>query len=230
MNMAETLRGLWRRWYILVPGLVLAVALAVGAWVVVKPTYTRSATELLIPSSGSYAPYTGNPFLNLEGLTGAADVLVGSLGADDVAGKLMDEYPGTKVIVARDPLNSGPALLFQVTASSDAESEEVLHRIVGETQPVLDDLQDAESIASEFRVKAISITFDAASKVDQKSRITVTVLVGIGVAILTILLTALVDGLTRRRLRAETESRVRVSTPSEPERKRPRRRWRVSQP
>lgn len=203
MNMADTARGLWRRWYILIPGLLVACALTVGAWLLVKPSYHRSATELLIPSSGSFAPNTGNPFLNLDGLNGAADVMVGSLGGDDVAGKIMGDYPNVKVAIGRDPANSGPALLYTVTASSDAESKTVLRLFVGKTDGVLDQLQNDQSIPEKYRVKAISITFDNVSTVDQKTRVTLTALVGIGVTILTILLTAAIDGLLRRRVRPD---------------------------
>lgn len=203
MNMADTARGLWRRWYILIPGLIVACALAVGAWVLVKPTYHRSATELLIPSSGSFAPNTGNPFLNLDGLNGAADVIVGSLAGDDVAGKLANDYPDAKVMVGRVPANSGPELLYTVTAPSDAEANTVLRLFVGQTAGVLDQLQNNQSIPTKYRVKVISITFDKVSTVDQKTRATLTALVGIGVAILTILMTAAIDGLIRRRVRPE---------------------------
>ncbi len=217
MNMTETLAGLWRRWYIVVPGLVLACAMAFGAWVVVKPSYERTATELLIPSSGSFAPNTGNPFLNLAGLNAAADVLVGSLSADDVAGKLMREHPSTKIVVARDLANSGPALLYTVTGDDDAELGRVLQVLVAQTGVILNRLQNDESIPSEFRMRAIPITFDTQGMIDQKGRATTTVLVGVGFAVFTILLAAIVDGLSRRRTVAPT-SPVR-----------PRRRWRAPQ-
>ena len=37
MNLADTLRGLWRRWYIVIPGLVLTILVAIAAWQVIKP-------------------------------------------------------------------------------------------------------------------------------------------------------------------------------------------------
>ena len=47
MTLVGTLRGLLRRWYVVVPGLVLAVAAAVGCYLTVAPQYERTATQLL---------------------------------------------------------------------------------------------------------------------------------------------------------------------------------------
>ncbi|MCU1447371.1 hypothetical protein [Cryobacterium sp.] len=37
MNLADTLRGLWRRWYIVVPGILIAAVLAVSVWTMIPP-------------------------------------------------------------------------------------------------------------------------------------------------------------------------------------------------
>ncbi len=199
MNLAEILRGLWRRWYILVPGIILACVVAVAGWLAVSSEYTRTATQLLIPSSGSFAPNTGNPFLNLGGLSQAADVLVDGLNADDVAGKIADENPGATVIVSRDWSNSGPSVLFTVTARSDGQAGEVLRDIVDQTAVVLNTLQDKENIKPDFRIKSLPITFDSTSKISDKKRMTVAAGGGIGVIVFVVLLAAIVDGVSRRR-------------------------------
>ena len=66
--------SLGRRWYITLPGLLLAGLLAFGAWYVVPPSYQRSASEFLVPGTGSL-PENANPFLYLSGLSQVADVL-----------------------------------------------------------------------------------------------------------------------------------------------------------
>ncbi|MFC8682197.1 hypothetical protein ACFT30_11800 [Microbacterium ureisolvens] len=212
MNLAETLLGLRRRWYIVVPGILLAVVLAAVTWFLVKPTYQTSATQLLIPSSGSFAPNTGNPFLNLGGLSQAADVLVGAMGADDVAGEIMDEHDGSTIVVARDWGNSGPSILFTVTARSESEATAVLREIVDQTEVVLDELQDDEGIEEDFRINTIPITFDANATIDQKSRMTTAAGVGAAVAIFAVLLAAVLDGLLRRRRAAVSDVAARRSS------------------
>ena len=86
------LGSLWRRWYITFPGLLVAGLLAVGAWFVVPPTYERSASEFLVPGSGSLPQNATNPFLYLNGLTQAADVLVRALGSNNVASEIPVSY------------------------------------------------------------------------------------------------------------------------------------------
>ena len=62
MNISESLRGLLRRWYITFPGLILAVAVGLGAWLFLPVTYERSATQLLLPGAGN-VPTKANPLL-----------------------------------------------------------------------------------------------------------------------------------------------------------------------
>lgn len=199
MNVAETLRGLARRWYIVVPGLVVAVALAVGAWMVVKPTYERSGSQLLVPGVGSFAPYTGNPFLNLAGLDQAVDVVVDVMNSDDVAGRIMEEHPGALVTVSRDPLSSGPTLLFTVTARSDADARQVLRLMIDQTATVVDQLQEKENIGAKYRIQVMQVAIDNHSTLSQKPRLKAAAGAGLGFGVFTVLLAALVDGLARAR-------------------------------
>ena len=95
MNFALTLSGLWRRWYIVFPGLIVAAAVAVGAWSVIPPGYERSATQLLIPGADSL-PEGANPYLFLGGLSPAADVLVRAIGAENVLNDVVEDHPGVR--------------------------------------------------------------------------------------------------------------------------------------
>jgi hypothetical protein len=207
MNLADTLQLLRRRWYIVVPGLLVACVLAFSAWIVVKPTYERSATQLLLPGAGSFAPNTGNPFLNLANVSQATDALISAMNSEAVAGKIADEHPKTTVVVARDWGNSGPSVRYTVTARSDAQADEILGLIVAQTNIVLAQLQDQEHVRGSYRIKAIPITFDTESTVGQKSRIRATAVVGVGAAALTIVLTALVDRMAVQRRRRGTSDR-----------------------
>ena len=41
MKFTETLRKLWRRWYIVLPGIIVAAAAAAGVWNVIPPGYEQ---------------------------------------------------------------------------------------------------------------------------------------------------------------------------------------------
>jgi capsular polysaccharide biosynthesis protein len=200
VNFIETLRGLWRRWYIVIPGLLLAVAVAFTAWFVVKPGYERTASQLLLPGSQSI-PVDSNPFLYLGGLSNAADVIVRAVGSANVLSEVADTYPGAEVEVTRDVSTSGPVILIKVTGSSDAEAEAVLSLLVDRTAEVLAALQDEEQIAANDRITVVQISSDDHSLLQQKNRLLAVGVGGVAVAALVLVTAGLVDGLMLQRRR-----------------------------
>lgn len=200
MNLAETLRGLLRRWYIVVPGLIAAVAVAIGAWTMVKPAYERTATQLLIPGQLSL-PENANPFLFLGGLSNAADVLVRAVGSESVANDILANERGVEVEVSRDGSTSGPVILITVTAPSDAQAASVLAAMVERTGAELTALQDAERIPGGNRITVMPITIDDSSTLQQRDRLVAAVGAGILVAAVAIVVASLVDGLARQKRR-----------------------------
>ncbi|WP_405372083.1 MULTISPECIES: hypothetical protein [unclassified Microbacterium] len=200
MNIAETLRSLLRRWYIVVPGLLAAAALAVGMWHVQKPEYQRSATQMLLPGTAS-VPDGGNPYIYIGGLTQAADVVVRALGSRNVIEDVVGDRPNVEVEVSRDPSASGPLILVSVTAGSDADAEAVLARLVTRTTRVLGDLQDQEDISAASRIKIIPVAIDETSVLMQRDRLIAAAGAGLGAVALTLVLAVGVDGLVVARAR-----------------------------
>jgi hypothetical protein len=200
MNLAETLRGLLRRWYITFPGVVLAIAVAAGAWVLVPPSYERTATQLLLPGQQNI-PVDSNPLLYLGGLSFAADVLVRAVGAQNTLDEITKDYPNATVDVARDGSSSGPFILITVSAPTNAEAGTILQSYVDRTATVLDDLQKNQGIASNNRITVIPVAVDATSTVQQRSRLVATAGSGVAVLALSLLLAGFVDGLNRQRRR-----------------------------
>lgn len=207
MNLADTLRGLLRRWYIVVPGIVVAIAVSIGAWQVIKPDYVRTGTQLLLPGATSI-PEAGNPYLYLGGLSQAADVLVTAMSSENVLNPILDGHPGAEIDVARDPATSGPMLLTTVTARSDAESEEILSAVVDQTESELDRLQDVDGITAGNRIGIKTITLDQQSTLQQKNRILGVAASALVVLLLTFVIASLVDGLSTRRRRRSSPSPV----------------------
>lgn len=200
MNLADVTHGLRRRWYIVIPGLLLAVATAVAAWFVVDPGYERSATQLLLPGARSM-PEEGNPFLFLGGLTNAADVLVRAVGSENVINDIDEEYPGVEIEVTRDGSTAGPVILITVTAPTDETAGAVLETLVARTSDVLEELQADEGITAENRMTVIPVTIDETSVPQQRDRYLAVALAGIGVALLVIVVASLADGLALQRRR-----------------------------
>jgi hypothetical protein len=194
------LGSLWRRWYITFPGLLIASLLAVGAWFVVPPSYERSASEFLVPGS-SPVPGIANPFLYLNGLTQAADVLVRAVGSNNVAREMEQTYPGAGIEVLRDPSTAGPVILIIVNARSDADAAQIIDILLKRTRTELEDLQAGYGVPSSDLISVKPITIDQKGTVRERTRLLVTGGALAAGAILAILVAAVVDGLASRRPR-----------------------------
>jgi len=200
MNLADTMRALGRRWYISIPGLILAIAVALGGWVTIKPTYERTATLLLLPNKSS-VPTGDNPYLYIGGLTQAADVMVRAVNSDAVTGQIAGRYPGTKISVYRDPTTSGPVLLIDVTAKTDGAAAGALDETVTATGGALDDIQTKAHVTKDDRITLAPVTVDAASTLVQKTRMMTVGGAFVAVLLLVFFVVALIDGHLQRRKR-----------------------------
>lgn len=205
MNLADTLRGLLRRWYITFPGLAVAFAVALGAWYAVPPTYERSATQLLLPGKQNM-PVDSNPFLFLGGLSSAADVVVRAVGAKNVLDEVLETHPGTTVNVARDGSSAAPFIVITVTSRSDSEAGQVLSQLLGRTGTVLASLQKSQRIPADGRITVETVSVDTKGTLQQRNRLVATVAAGVVVAALALLLAAMTDGLMRQRRRRTKRS------------------------
>ncbi len=200
MKLADILSGLRRRWYIVVPGLILALVGAVGTWTVAGDEYERTATLVLLPGESSI-PEGGNPYLYIGGLGQAADVVVRALGSPNALTPLLEEHPGTEVTVARDPTTSGPVFVITVLAPTDHAATDVLQRLVADTSTVLDDLQDEQGITERNRITVMPIFVEDESRVQRRNRVMVTAFIGVGAVTLVLVGAALADGILLSRAR-----------------------------
>jgi len=190
--------SLGRRWYITLPGLLLAGLLAFGAWYVVPPSYQRSASEFLVPGTGSL-PENANPFLYLSGLSQVADVLVNAVGSDNVASEVQRSYPGAVILVRRDPSSAGPVILITADARSDADAAQILEILLKRTRTELEDLQVGYSVPSSQLITVRTLTVDQQGTVRTRTRMFATGGILAASAILAIFMAVLVDGLAKRR-------------------------------
>lgn len=211
MNFVDTLRGLWRRWYIVLPGVLIAAALAFGTWSAIPPGYERSSTQLLIPGEASM-PEGANPYLFLGGLAPAADVLVRAVGAENVVNDVTAQQSGVQIEITRDTSTAGPVIVIVVTAATDAAAEEVLGLLVDRTESVLTELQETENIAVQNRVSVLPITIDSQSILQQRTRYIASGAVGLAGLALTLIIAGLVDGYSQQRKRRVERTDERADT------------------
>lgn len=199
MTLADTLRGLVRRWYIVVPGLILAVAAAIGAYSQISPAYERSATRLLLPGLGTVPEGATNPYLFLGGLTQATDVLVRAVSGDTTIGELVASTEGLDVAVTRDPTSSGPVIQLTVTAATDSDAAMALAALIEQSTETLERLQVEQEVRPVDRITLTTLTASTESTPQQRTRLVISAGAGLVVGVLTLIVASLVDGVARRK-------------------------------
>jgi capsular polysaccharide biosynthesis protein len=213
MTPSTFLRSILRRWYVLVALLIATGFVVSFASSHVSSTYSRSATQILVPGTKSY-PTGDNPYLYTGNLTQAASVLVDALSAENVVSGITSAYPGSTIAVDTDTSSNGPMISVQVTAQSNADAGAVLTRIVDQIEPVLTSLQEKANVPRTALITAIPVTADTSSQVSDKSRLEAVAGVGIAGLVVSVLLAALVDALVlalvRARRRAVERKAVRT--------------------
>jgi hypothetical protein len=201
MKPADLLWRLRRRWYLVIPGLLLAVAAVAGVWNAVGPEYERTGTQMLLPGPASLPEDATNPFLFLGGLSLPADVIVQSVSGENVLGDVLDRFPGAEVVVDRG-VGSAPVIRITVAANDDDSAEQLLAIMMDRTVATLEEIQTSESIAAGDRMSLITLAVDTESTLRQRTRTVAAVGAGVAVAIIALAVAALADGLATRRRRA----------------------------
>lgn len=212
MTLADTLRGLVRRWYIVVPGLILAVAAAIGAFSQIPPGYERSATRLLLPGLGTVPEGATNPYLFLGGLTQATDVLVRAVGGEEAIGELVAAHEGLEVAVTRDPSSSGPVIQLTVTAESDSDAAMALDALIEQSTETLERLQTEQDVRPVDRITLTTLTASTEGALQQRTRLVVSAGAGLVVGVLTLVVASLVDGFARKKRAHTREGDVDASS------------------
>lgn len=212
MKPADLIWRLRRRWYIAVPGLLLAAAAAAGVWNAVGPEYERTGTQMLLPGAASLPEDATNPFLYLGGLSLPADVIVQSVSGENVLGAVLDGFPGAEVVVDRGE-GSAPVVRITVTTGDDESAEELLAIMMDRTVTTLEEIQTSESIPAADRMSLIPLAIDTESTLRQRTRTVAAAGAGVAVAVLALAAAALVDGLAKRKRRAAKDDDGRADGP-----------------
>lgn len=170
---AQLLGVLGRRWYLMLP-MVLLAALAGGClytWVPVAYESHSSISLLDSTAVARMAPAYGNPISNAGGsLVVTADVLIKTLQSADSARDLHDLGVGDRYTVGFAAGASGPLLTLTVTGADPA-------RVLRETQTLTDfsgqqllALQASARVAPQYYVKAAPIVAPQVPVSQLKSR------------------------------------------------------------
>ena len=158
MDLAEIYRVMRRRWYVLLPGLLLTAALTAGVFFAVPTKYQSQSTVELLNSQKATVAFDNNPFLSTQSaLTGMADSLARSLNSDaSVADLTKRGVTGTYVAKIADNAQ-GPLMWLTVTGTDQAgvlKSTQLLTTYAAEQ---LQKFQAQQSVPQEAMIRMTTI-------------------------------------------------------------------------
>jgi hypothetical protein len=121
MDLGDILRTIGRRWYIMLPIVLVTVAVTVGAYLQIPTEYqSTSQISLLSPQQPASGAFKGqsNPFLIFDtSLTSTADLLARNLSSDGTAKELEERGVTEEYTAKLADFAQGPFLSFTVTGT-----------------------------------------------------------------------------------------------------------------
>jgi len=197
------LRVLLTRWYATAVGLALTLVLCVAAFTLFPMHYEAKAGVLFLPPVKAVGA-GGNPYLDLGGLEGFADVAKLAILDPASAKQLKDAGADGQYVVEPDVTSAGPVLIVTGNATSNEAALTTLRLVLDRFPPIVKQVQDAEHVAPSSQITTKVITRDQQAKALTRGPIRtliVALVAGLG---LTFLGTSMLDGFLNRRTSRRT--------------------------
>ncbi|MEU2052214.1 chain length determinant protein [Streptomyces bungoensis] len=214
MDLAEIFRVMRRRWYVLLPGLLLTAALTVAAALMVPVTYQSQSTVVLLNSQKATVAYDGNPFLSTQtSLTGMADSLARNLNSD-VSLRELKSRGATGTFEAKLADNAqGPLMWLTVTGTDKAAvlaSDRILTAYAKER---LDQFQKQQSVAPKAMIRMTTIVPPQNPVAQTKTRLEYLVMAGVLGLVVSLVAVFYVEARRRPRTLATQASPAETAPP-----------------
>ncbi|MFF7357083.1 MULTISPECIES: Wzz/FepE/Etk N-terminal domain-containing protein [Streptomyces] len=179
MDLAEIVRVMRRRWYVLLPGLLLTAALTVAVALLVPVTYQSQSTVVLLNSQKATVAYDGNPFLSTQtSLTGMADSLARNLNSD-VSVRELKSRGATGTFEAKLADNAqGPLMWLTVTGTDKAAVLTSDRILTAYAEQRLGQFQKQQSVAPKAMIRMTTIVAPQTPAAQTKTRIEYLVMAG----------------------------------------------------
>ena len=208
MFFAELGQVLLRRWYLLLVGVLCAVAAGFVTFQAVPPAYTANAEVLLLPPDPT-VPEDGNPYLSLSGLTPAGDVLARALSDPKTAEEIAAAGGRGQYTVALDGDSPAPLVVVEAEAETALDALKTRDLVLERLPAALRQIQTAANVPSDAYITASGVTRTDEPLKEIKPQIRALVMVVGGALVLTFLGTAATDAILGRRLVRRTARQAR---------------------
>lgn len=216
LDLAEIFRVMRRRWYVLLPGLLLTAGLTVAVALVVPVTYQSQSTVVLLNSQKATVAYDGNPFLSTQtSLTGMADGLARNLNSD-VSVRELKSRGATGTFEAKLADNAqGPLMWLTVTGTDKAAvlaSDRILTTYAKDR---LEQFQQQQSVAPKAMIRMTTIVPPQNPVAQTKTRLEYMIMAGVLGLVLSLIAVFYVEARRRSRVPAQPEEPAQQDTTPE---------------
>ncbi|MFE5804362.1 chain length determinant protein [Streptomyces sp. NPDC056491] len=199
MDLAEIWRVMRRRWYVLLPGLLITAALTAAVYLLVPVEYRSQSTVTLLNSKKATVAFDGNPFLSTQAsLTGMADGLARNLNSDDAKADLKS-LGLTGVHEAKIADNAlGPYMWLSVEGTDPGavlKSDEILTTYA---EKRLLEFQTQQSVTPDAMIRMATIVPPQKPEAQTKARLQFLVMAGALGFVLSLVATFFVEARKRR--------------------------------
>ncbi len=199
MDLAEIWRVMRRRWYVLLPGLLITAVLTAAVYLLVPVEYRSQSTVTLLNSKKATVAFDGNPFLSTQAsLTGMADGLARNLNSDDSKADLK-ALGVTGVHEAKIADNAlGPYMWLSVVGTDPAavlKSDEILTTYA---EKRLLDFQNQQSVTPDAMIRMATIVPPQKPEAQTKARLQFLIMAGALGFVLSLVATFFVEARRRR--------------------------------
>ncbi|WP_371564012.1 Wzz/FepE/Etk N-terminal domain-containing protein [Streptomyces canus] len=216
MDLAEIFRVMRRRWYILLPGLLLTIGLTVAVALTVPVTYQSQSTVVLLNSEKATKAYDGNPFLSTQtSLTGMADSLARNLNSD-VSLRELKSRGATGTFEAKLADNAQGPLMWLTVTGTDKKAVLKSDRLLTEyADERLVEFQKQQSVTENARIRMMTIVAPQNPMAQTKTRLEYMIMAGGLGLVLSLIATFYVEA--RRRPRPAVRENEPAQPAAEPE-------------
>ncbi len=205
-----------RRWYFV----ILAILCTVGATFFVAnkvgPTYEAQGAVLIFPpvatvERGAETVTQGNPFLALDGVSQARDIVIRELTSKETADEFDRHYPGTTYVATPDVMNNAPIILITVESPAVDTAVDGVSNIMGLVPTTLTKLQEGLGLDSNSVITSKPLIADQRPESVHKDQIRAAVLAAVVTLGFGLLVIGLIDGLLSGRRRNRHSARASES-------------------
>lgn len=209
MDLAEVIRVIRARWYVMVPLLVVTIALTIGVDRAIPTKYQTTSSLSLLASQSATAgtntiPGTRNPFLNYNSsLNDTADFLVRRMGSTDAANDLHARGVTESYAVALAAAAQGPFITLTVTGTDRQHVLTSMDTLTQYTVQQLEAVQAQASVRPEDMIRSMIIVPPGPPAKQTKTKTQDVLLTAFGGLVIAFLATFMVESVlvSRRRRR-----------------------------